>query len=66
MARFFVTIAAAIVEGAMGKTVCLYDIMGRRLAISNNASATHHLQAPAAGIYMLHIEGTKARKLVIR
>ena len=55
-----------IVEGAMGKTVCLYDIMGRRLAISNNASATHHLQAPAAGIYMLHIEGTKARKLVIR
>ena len=50
----------------MGKTVCLYDIMGRRLAVSNNASATHHLQAPAAGIYMLHIEGTKARKIVIR
>ena len=54
------------VAGAEGKTLALYDLMGRRLASVAAADAMQHLRAPAAGIYMLQIEGTKARKIIIR
>ena len=55
-----------VVQGASGRAVSLYDIMGRRIAIAQRASDSETLRVPAAGVYLLQVEGLKARKLIVR
>ena len=55
-----------IVQGAEGRNVSLFDIMGRRIASAVKATASETLRTPAAGVYLLHIEGLPARKIVVR
>ena len=52
--------------GAEGKQVNLFDIMGRRLSTLTATSDCQQIHVPAAGIYMLQIDGDKARKIVVR
>ena len=42
----------------------LYDITGRRIAISSGVTHSE-LTAPASGVYLLRIDGLPAKKLVI-
>ena len=54
------------INGVEGRHVSLYDIMGRRIASQSAATNTLNLRVPATGIYMLHIDGSAARKIVVR
>lgn len=54
------------VQGAFGRAVTLYDIMGRRIASVSHAADTETLRAPASGVYLLQVQGLKPRKLIIR
>lgn len=53
-------------SGADGRAVALYDIMGRCVNTVPHAGATTTLTVPAAGIYLLQVEGLPARKVVVR
>ncbi len=54
------------ISGAEGRRISLFDIMGRPITSLTANTTQLSLTAPAAGVYMLQIEGTKARKIVIR
>ena len=55
-----------VVEGLHGETVRLYDLLGRLLHTEHDGgSGRVVLQAPSTGTYLLHVEGYKARKVVV-
>lgn len=54
------------VTGAESKAVSLYDIMGRRIATAAKATDSETLRVPTTGVYLLQVEGTPARKVVVR
>lgn len=51
------------VENPAGEPVDLYDVQGRCLASSRLSSFSHRFSSP--GVYLLKMEGYRARKLVI-
>ena len=52
-----------VVTGAEDEEVCLYDMMGRRLASRQGEDV--HFDVPAAGIYLVRIGDRAARKVVV-
>ena len=54
------------VTGAESKAVSLYDIMGRRIVAVTKATDSETLRVPTTGVYLLQVEGTPARKVVVR
>jgi hypothetical protein len=51
------------VRGAEGHFLQLYDMMGRLLLTRRSADGTY--QMPAPGVYILHVDGFRPRKVVV-
>ena len=54
-----------VVTGADGEEVCLYDMMGRQLAIRQEDHDPVIIDVPAAGTYLIRIGTHPARRVVI-
>ena len=54
-----------VVEGAQGRTVQMYDAVGRLLATKFDSIDRLQFDVPASGAYVVKIEGLPAKKIVI-
>ena len=55
-----------IVSGASGKSVAIFDMLGRRVSLVSKADEKQSFSVPAAGVYLVCVEGTPAQKAVVR
>ena len=51
------------IQGAEEQSLQIYDMMGRMLVNRRSADGTY--QMPAPGVYILHVNGYKPRKVVV-
>ena len=51
------------IRGAENQSLQIYDIMGRLLLTRRSADGTYQLPAP--GVYILRVDGFRARKVVV-
>ena len=54
------------VEGAAGETITVYDLAGRRLYRRSRAPEAVRFRVPAAGVYLVQIGSTPARRVVLK
>ena len=55
-----------IVSGASGKSVAIFDMLGRRVSLVSKADEKQSFSVSAAGVYLVCVEGTPAQKAVVR
>ena len=55
-----------IVSGASGKSVAIFDMLGRRVSLVTKADEKQSFSVPTAGVYLVCVEGTPAQKAVVR
>lgn len=53
------------VEGAAGRSVAVFDLYGRRVAFSTSAGESVSIPVASAGVYLIQVEGMKAKKVVV-
>jgi len=53
------------VEGAANRSVSVYDLYGRRIAFRNQTGSTVSIPISSAGVYLVQVEGLKAKKVVV-
>ncbi|MBQ0015885.1 MAG: leucine-rich repeat protein, partial [Bacteroidales bacterium] len=53
-----------VVEGAEGRSLRLYDVMGRTISQIERCGSTEHIQVPHRGVYLLQIQDHPAQKIV--
>ena len=53
------------IKGVNQRKVAVYDIAGRRIAHIDKSPDTFSLTVPAAGVYLIQVEGMRARKVVV-
>ena len=53
------------ISGVSQRKVALYDISGRRIAYIDKSPETYIVTAPATGVYLIQVEGMRARKVVV-
>ena len=49
-----------------GYTICLYDVVGRLLAIRRETAQEVLLDVPASGAYLVKIGNALARRIVVK
>lgn len=54
-----------VVGGADGRTVQLFDAVGRLLAVKPSAEGLVRFSVPASGTYMIQVDGLPVRRIVI-
>ena len=53
------------IGGVSQRKVALYDILGRRIAYIDKSPETYIVSVPATGVYLIQVEGMRARKVVV-
>ncbi len=53
------------IEGVSQRKIAVYDISGRRIAYMDKSPETYTVTAPATGVYLIQVEGMRARKVVV-
>jgi len=53
------------IKGVNQRKVAVYDIAGRRIAHIDKSPDTFSVTAPAAGVYLIQVEGMRTRKVVV-
>jgi len=53
------------IKGVNQRKVAVYDIAGRRIAHIDKSPDTFSVTAPAAGVYLIQVEGMRARKVMV-
>lgn len=53
------------ISGVSQRKVALYDISGRRIAYIDKSPETYIVTVPATGVYLILVEGMRARKAVV-
>lgn len=55
-----------LVQGVGGQCVRIFDMMGRMVAIENNAAETQHFRMMSAGVYLVQVGDCAAQRVVVR
>lgn len=58
-------LVAAVVEGADGRAVTLYDVNGRMLATKQDNDVLLRFEVPASGTYVIKVGHYPAKKIVV-
>ena len=53
------------IGGVSQRKVAVYDISGRRIAYIDKSPETFTVTVPATGVYLIQVEGMRARKVVV-
>ena len=53
------------IEGVSQRKIAVYDISGRRIAYIDKSPETYIVTVPATGVYLIQVEGMRARKVVV-
>ena len=53
------------IEGVSQRKIAVYDISGRRIAYIDKSPETYTVTVPATGVYLIQVEGMRARKVVV-
>ena len=53
------------IEGVSQRRIAVYDISGRRIAYIDQSPDTFLVTVPATGVYLIQVEGMRARKVVV-
>lgn len=53
------------ISGVSQRKVAVYDISGRRIAYMDKSPETFIVTVPATGVYLIQVEGMRARKVVV-
>ena len=53
------------IEGVSQRRIAVYDISGRRIAYIDKSPDTFIVTVPATGVYLIQVEGMRARKVVV-
>ena len=53
------------ISGVSQRKVAVYDISGRRIAYIDKSPDTFIVTVPATGVYLIQVEGMRARKVVV-
>ena len=53
------------ISGVSQRKIAVYDISGRRIAYMDKSPETYTVTAPATGVYLIQVEGMRARKVVV-
>ena len=53
------------IEGVSQRKIAVYDISGRRIAYIDKSPETFVVTVPATGVYLIQVEGMRARKVVV-
>lgn len=53
-----------VVEGAEGRFIAIYDAMGRMIAAKNRTACREIVNVPAAGLYIVNIDGRSSKVIV--
>ena len=54
-----------VVKEAQGLKICVFDVMGRMVAIENRASETQRFRLAAAGVYLVQVGDGAAQRVVV-
>jgi hypothetical protein len=54
------------VQGAANRAVTVFDLIGRPVAFEAQAGESISFPVSSAGVYLVQVEGLKARKVVVR
>ena len=54
-----------VVKEAQGLKICVFDVMGRMVAIENRASETQRFRLVAAGVYLVQVGDGAAQRVVV-
>ena len=58
-------LVAAVVEGADGRVVTLYDVNGHMLATKQDNDVLLRFEVPASGTYVIKVGHYPAKKIVV-
>ena len=53
------------IGGVSQRKIAVYDISGRRIAYIDKSPETYIVTVPATGVYLIQVEGMRARKVVV-
>ena len=53
------------IAGVSQRKIAVYDISGRRIAYIDKSPETYIVTVPATGVYLIQVEGMRARKVVV-
>jgi hypothetical protein len=53
------------IGGVSQRKIAVYDISGRRIAYIDKSPETFIVTVPATGVYLIQVEGMRARKVVV-